>query len=371
MESLSNQQSDQMIRVVLVEDNPGDANLIKEYLTHDTRARFEIQIMTRLDDALEKISKDHVDIVLVDLGLPDSQGIATFEKMQERFPSIPIVVMSGLSDEAVAMEAMRKGAQDYLMKGEVDRKILLRVLQYAIERKKIDRLKDEFVSSVSHEIRTPIAIVKEGVSLLLDSIPGPINEEQKKILCMARDNISRLTRIITEILDFSKLASGQIELIRDRINICSMTQEVAQSFETPVNSKGIQMRVSMPSETLYVYADSERVFQIFSGIIGNAVRFTESGHIDLVVKDMGAEVECTVRDTGIGIDKKDLPMIFERFRQIGRTNGGGDRGTGLGLSIVKELVEKHEGSIRVQSEKGKGTTVFFSLPKYVEKSNGH
>ena len=226
-------------------------------------------------------------------------------------------------------------------------------------------IKDDFVSTVSHELRTPLAITKEGVSLILDEIPGDLNQKQKKILVTARENIDRLARIINDLLDVSKLEAGKIELKRGPVPLMALVRRAADSFESFVREKGLELKVKGPSEDLNVYADTDRLAQIFTNLLGNAVKFTDRGSIEISVQKNGNAAACAVADTGIGISKGDLAKVFEKFQQFGRTVGGGQKGTGLGLSIVQRLVELHQGTIRVESELGKGTHFSFTLPLYV------
>lgn len=230
--------------------------------------------------------------------------------------------------------------------------------------RKIDEMKTEFVSTVSHELRTPLSIAKEGISLILDGIVGPANERQAKILNTARDNIDRLTRIINTLLDISKLEAGKVEIRRDLVNMGDLMKQVTSSFELKVKDKGLGLKIDFPEKELYIYVDADKISQVFTNLLGNALKFTEKGYIEISAKELEDEVECAVADTGVGISEDDLPHVFNKFQQFGRTAGAGEKGTGLGLSIAKGLVELHKGKIWVESELGKETKISFTLPKY-------
>ncbi len=350
--------------VLLIEDNPGDARLIREVIADAQGVPIELEWADRLSTGLQRLGRKGIDVVLLDLTLPDSQGFETFLKAHEQFPSVPIVVLSGLDDETLAVEAVQKGAQDYLVKGQVDGKTLVRVMRYAIERKRLLQIRDEFVGTVSHELRTPLAITREGISLMLDKIPGAINAQQERILAVARDNIDRLTRIINSLLDISKLEAGRVELARARTDLVALLRRVAASFEPRARERGIDLRVRILDEGLWVYADPDKILQVLVNLVGNAMKFTERGSIEIAARDGEEAVECWVADTGRGIAAEDLPRVFERFQQFGRVEGGGEKGTGLGLAIVKGLIQLHHGTISVASDAGVGTTFTFTLPKY-------
>lgn len=236
------------------------------------------------------------------------------------------------------------------------------------ELKKLDQLKSDFISMVSHELRTPLSVTKEGVSLVLDKIPGKINEKQEKILITARNNINRLARIINDILDISKIEAGEVELKRELVNMTSLIKEVISSFVPKAKEKGLELKVSIPKKGIDVYADSDKIIQVFTNLIGNAIKFTEKGYIEISVVEKVREAKCTVTDTGIGISKENLLKIFDKFQQIGYVMGAEEKGTGLGLSIAKGIVEMHNGKIWAESEFGKGTKFIFTLPKYTPKA---
>ncbi len=232
------------------------------------------------------------------------------------------------------------------------------------EEKEIDRMKNEFISTVSHELRTPLSITREGISLIMDRITGEINEKQEELLGTAMSNIDRLARIINDLLDVSKIESGKLELKRGKIDIFNLINQIKSTFEHKIKEKGLDLRISYPREGLLAYADEDRINQVYINLINNAIKFTEKGYIELLVIEKEKEVECIVADTGIGISKEDMPRLFSKFQQFGRTAGPGDKGTGLGLSIVKSLIEMHGGKIETRSSLNKGTVFTFTIPKY-------
>jgi PAS domain S-box-containing protein len=235
------------------------------------------------------------------------------------------------------------------------------------ERKQMAKIKDDFIAIVSHEIRTPLSIAKEAISLVLDEVQGDINKEQSRILSTAEKNINRLARIINSLLDISKIEAGKFELKKTKVDVASTIRTVASSFESKTKDKGLGLRIEYPEEGVYIYADEDKIIQVLSNLIDNAIKFTSEGSLDISAHENKDIIEYTVADTGIGIPKEDLPNIFDKFKQFGRKEGPGEKGTGLGLSIVKSIVDMHKGKIRVESEVGKGTKFTFSLPKWSSK----
>ncbi|MFA5349884.1 MAG: ATP-binding protein, partial [Candidatus Omnitrophota bacterium] len=236
--------------------------------------------------------------------------------------------------------------------------------QKNIALEKLDQLKSDFVSIVSHELRTPLSITKEGISLVLDEVTGSVNPRQSKILTASRNNIDRLARIINSLLDISKIESGKTELKKKAVDMGGLIRNIVLSFENLAKEKHLEIRADLPKgQSLNLYVDEDRVMQVFTNLIGNSLKFTEKGHINISLVQREDEMEFTVSDTGIGIAAEDLPKIFTKFLQFGRTPGAGEKGTGLGLSIAKGLVELHGGRIWVESEVGKGSKFIFTLPK--------
>jgi len=236
------------------------------------------------------------------------------------------------------------------------------------ELKRLGKLKADFISTVSHELRTPLSTTKEGISLVLDKVCGEINRKQEKILITAKDNIDRLARIINDILDISKIEAGRVELKRELINLTSLIEESISSFAFKAREKGLEIRVDLPEREVKLYIDGDKIIEVFTNLLTNALKFTEKGYVEISLQENKNKVVCSVSDTGIGISQEDLNRVFNKFQQFGRVAGSGEKGTGLGLSIVKGIVEIHKGKIWVESELGKGTKFSFTLPKYTPET---
>jgi len=231
----------------------------------------------------------------------------------------------------------------------------------------LDRLKSDFISTVSHELRTPLAITKEGITLIQDGILGKVNEKQAKVLTTARDSIDRLARLITSLLDISKIEAGNVEIKKSLISVTKICAQVASFFESKANDKGLEIRLNLPEAGVDAYADNDKIIQVFTNLVDNAIKFTDQGYIEISVEEKESEIECSVKDTGKGVPKDEISKMFVKFQQIDRVHGDGEKGTGLGLSIAKSIIEMHEGKVWVESEAGQGTKFAFTLPKYAEE----
>jgi PAS domain S-box-containing protein len=272
------------------------------------------------------------------------------------------------------LTAVRKDGQEFLAEvtfsipgnssGKDKKMSMICFVRDITEQTEADRMKSEFISIVSHELRTPLSITREGISLVLDRIPGKINNQQEELLGTAMRNIDRLARIINDLLDISKIEAGRVELRREKVDIVNLINKIILSFEKKIKDQGLELKTDFPEKELNIYGDEDKSVQVFTNVIANAITFTEKGSIKVSTWEKDNDVECVISDTGKGISKDDMPKLFSRFQQFGRTAGPGGKGTGLGLSIVKGLVEMHGGKIQVESVLNKGTTVTITLPKY-------
>ncbi|MBI5555344.1 MAG: PAS domain-containing protein [Elusimicrobia bacterium] len=230
--------------------------------------------------------------------------------------------------------------------------------------KEAERLKTEFISMVSHELRTPITCIRESISQVMEGIKGEINPGQKEFLGIATEEIDRLTRIINDLLDVSKIEAGKITLNKTENDIVPVIRSVTQNLEVRARERQICLDVHLERPALTLFFDIDRIKQVLSNLIDNAIKFSpDHGKVDIFLVDKGQEIEIMVEDHGQGIAGENFHKIFDRFEQINRTTGSGYRGTGLGLPISQSLIEKHGGTIRVQSELEKGSKFIFTLPK--------
>ena len=235
-------------------------------------------------------------------------------------------------------------------------------------RKEAERIKDEFVSTVSHELRTPLAIAKEGISLLVDRVPGEINEKQERILNTAAGNVDQLARIINDLLDISKIEAGKFDILRERMDLSQIAREATDSICALADRKGLRLELELPPGPMDVYADPDRIMQVLTNLLSNAVKFTQEGFVRVAVTATGdGDVECSVRDSGRGILPDDAEKVFDKFVQFGRSYGACEKGTGLGLAIVQNIVELHGGTVRVDSTLKRGTAFTLALPCYSEE----
>lgn len=230
--------------------------------------------------------------------------------------------------------------------------------------KEVDEVKSDFLSKLSHELRTPLSTISEGIAVCLEGTAGPLLPKQMKFLNSALDAIDRVGRLVNDLLDLSRIESGKMILHRRTIDLCEIIDTIHEHYRGTAEKKGITLEKRHPDRPIKLFADEDKIVQIFSNLVSNALRFTKKhGTILIEAKNGKHNPKCSVSDTGSGIAKKDLDKMFTKFEQFGRPGGTGYRGTGLGLTIVKELVERHGGKVWVESELNKGTQFYFTLER--------
>ena len=250
-----------------------------------------------------------------------------------------------------------------------DTKYVVMSISDITERKRAEKkmkdamdMKSNFISMVSHELRTPLTAIKEGIAIVHDEATGPINDDQKEFLEIAKRNVDRLARLINDVLDFQKLESGKVEFDLQKNNINKIATEVYESMANVSRSIHVDFNLELASKLPDVPSDHDKIIQVLTNLVGNAMKFVDEGEV--VIKTLGRDdsVEVIVSDTGIGIRQQDLPKVFHEFEQLGKHGGRKIGGTGLGLAISKEIIEKHKGRIWVESKYGKGSSFHFTLP---------
>lgn len=242
---------------------------------------------------------------------------------------------------------------------------MVSVLSDVTKQRELDRLKSSFIASVSHELRTPLVAIEKSVSLMLNRETGDITPTQEQFLSIADRNLKRLTRLINDLLDMSKLEAGKMELKAEPSSLEKAINDSVEGLLSWANTKSVNIERKIAREIPQVNMDSDRIIQVLTNLIGNAIKFVpKSGQIVVEAKlaTAGSEVEVSVQDNGIGISPENLPRVFDKFYQVGERASQDISGTGIGLSISREIVELHGGKIRAESEKGRGARFTFTLP---------
>jgi PAS domain S-box-containing protein len=263
-----------------------------------------------------------------------------------------VLAVSPIKDEGGRMIGSLHIVKDITEKNRYERRL-----------KELDRMKSDFVSSVSHELRTPLTAIKGSVDNMVDGILGPVTEKQARYLARINANADRLARLISDLLDLSKIEAGKIDLKPAVVDVNTIVNEVADSLRGIAADKLIRIE-SNGAEPVQVWADRDKVLQILTNLIGNAVKFTPShGRVGVAAKaDEAGWVKIAVEDSGPGIPEEEAGKIFDKFYQAQQPNKVSVKGTGLGLAISKSLVELHGGKIGYERGAEGGSVFSFTLP---------
>lgn len=339
-----------------------------------TRAGYRTQTAPDGNIGLEKVAEARPDLVLVDLKMPGISGMDLLEKIAEIDASIVSVVITGYATVEAAVEAMKRHAYDFLPKPFTPDQLRI-VAKRGLERRRLvieaERLRREkqmmrenFVTLVSHQLRSPLASVRQYFGVIKEGFAGDVTDKQKQIIEKANKYIDDLMRLINDWLDMSRIDSGHIA---DKFELVALEPVLSGIVELakPLADAGlVSLELTTQNSSPKVHGDRESLKQAFANLVNNAIRYNrQGGRVAVSIKEQGNELVVEIADTGIGISEENLPFIFDEFFRVKSHETQHVTGSGLGLPIAKRIIETHSGHIHIHSELGKGTTFTILLPK--------
>ncbi len=374
------------VHVLLVEDDEDDYILTKGMLMDSPIRRFEIKWVADYDEAVQVIKSAKFDLYLIDYRLGRKDGLDLVRETIAAGCTAPIILLTGLDNRDIDVEAMEAGAADYLVKGQMSPLILERSIRYALarqnhlatERKSKEMLEKankrlaelyekahQSVDNVSHEFRTPLTVVKEYSSILRDGLGGEINEKQREFLTIILDRVDDLTFLVDDMLDISKLEADLLCIYRRRTRLSDVIDRIRPILERKALANNGKLKIEIDDPEPFIYCDGEKIGRVLINLAVNAYKFSgEGGVVSIIAKvDRERSDLCvSVSDNGPGISPEQLQPIFDRFQQGDSQTRSATKGFGLGLNIAKELVELNYGNISVSSEVGNGSCFSFTVP---------
>ncbi|MDZ7994209.1 MAG: HAMP domain-containing sensor histidine kinase [Nostoc sp. EfeVER01] len=369
------------IEVLLVEDSLTDAQLFERVFFRAATGDWKLVHAKRLSEAINYCCTKSFHLALLDLRLPDSEGLATVSRLHQVIPDIPIIILTVSDDEELALEAMAQGAQDYLVKDQVTIQLLRRSIRYAIERSQIlqqlknrerealdaldkerelNQLKSYFVSMVSHEFRNPLSVLRVLSEVLLHYDSNLTVEKKETYSQQINTTVNHMCQLLDEVILLGKVDTGNFEIELSQLHLQDFCEELIASLEySDKNQHSIIL--DFQSNLHLIELDAALLRHILSNLISNALKYSPSGsEVRVEVSCLNDKVKFCVSDRGIGIPETDRHRLFETFSRC--NNVGKIQGTGLGLAIVKRCVDLYTGEISIESQVGIGTNVTVLLP---------
>ncbi len=328
-------------------------------------------------EALAQVGKNiHYDLILLDLLLPDIDGIAILKKIRETNEESSIVMLTGMGGIRSATAAVREGADGYIQKQDLsvggDHVEFFYALRQAMEhrvglvaQKQLQAIKTDFYSMVTHDLRNPTGSILLSLELLLDGGAGDLSEDQRELLGIALAAAKKTSSLINDYLDFAKIDAGYLRIEPKACELRKILEDSTRLSEMQAQSRQQTLTLDLPDRPVSGWLDCERLKQVFENLISNAIKYTpKGGRITVSLEKLEDRAVIKISDTGMGIKPNLLPTLFSKYHRISGSHTRTIQGTGLGLFIVKEIVEAHGGSVRAESEgiPGQGTTFIVDIP---------
>ena len=375
--------TDEPVRVLLIEDNPADARLIEQMLGEARGLRCTLDWTPNLRAGIAFLREHPVDLVLLDLGLPESTGLPTLQRLLSQASRVPtLVVLSGLTDEDIAVQALQSGAQDYLVKGQVDSALLVRAIRYAIGRSQAEealrqahaeaqaakqraevanQAKSAFLANMSHDLRTPLNGILGFAQIL--QWDRSLTERQQLGVSAIRQSGEHLLTLINDILDVAKIEAGKLELVPNEFHLVKFLHTVCDIIRVKAQQKpalvfDCDFAPGLPDA---VRTDERRLRQVLLNLLDNAVKFTDRGRVTFRVRyTPPTRLHIDVEDTGNAMSPAQLARLFRPFEQVGDAQQR-SAGTGLGLVISRQFVRLMGGDVHIDSRPGVGNRFWFEI----------
>jgi signal transduction histidine kinase len=384
------------LKILLIEDNLAEARLFQEFFKEIKSQEFDLVHVQKLQNGINKLNSEAYDLILLDLDLPDSHGLSSIPKLLDKDPNTAIIVLTNTNDTELAIEAVRQGAQDYLVKRQVKPDILVRSCKYAMERKRvleqlrtinqklettveerttellkaqeINHLKSEFVSMLSHDIRNPLNTILLAAGLLqkqnkeLEKHNKELaNDGEINHLQLIRTAIKNVSALLDEALLIGQSDSGKLSYKPHILYLEELCYELVAEAQLSAKEKHLNLIFTSYKHHLEFLGDGTLLRQIVSNLLNNAIKYSIPGGtvlFELIKQEK--TVILKFQDQGIGITEADQKQLFQPFHR--GENVGTIPGTGLGLAIVKQCVAAHGGDITVNSQLGVGSIFTVNLP---------
>ncbi|MDY6877413.1 MAG: hybrid sensor histidine kinase/response regulator [Chloroflexota bacterium] len=319
---------------------------------------------------------ERYDLILLDLILPDLNGIEVLERIRQEDDETTVVILTGAGGIKSAIAAVRRGADAYVEKQDIavgsDLTEFFYILEHAIEhraglvaQRQLHEVRADFYSIVTHDLRSPANGILTATQLLLEEAIGPTTPDQADLFRIIQQEVSKMLKLINDYLDFAKINAGYLHISLSDVELGKIVEESTLLIKLQSQSKNQTLTLDLPPHPVTACADAELLLQVLDNLLSNAIKYTpEGGHITVQLRVEDGQAVFRISDTGMGIPPAQLPALFTKYHRLPGEATVGIHGTGLGLLIVKEIVEAHGGTVRAESEdvQGKGATFIVRIP---------
>lgn len=362
------------IQILLIENKKSDAHQIKAYLSAPDELSYKYNIISSssIKEALEIIQRENLSLILLDLEVSDNAGMDTIKEILSH-SNLPIIIFINTHNQNLAVRTLEIGVQDYLVKGEFSEQELKKSIRFAIQRNKIEkellelnknlinsnRDLEQFACIASHDLQEPLRKIMSFSEILKENLESKLDEENKNYLNIIIDGGIRMSQLIKDLLEFSRVQSDSSEFIKTDLN--KILQDVLSNLELYIKEKKARINISNNLPT--ILGNPTLLQEVFQNLISNSLKFGNNENIKIEINCQLEQKKwlISIKDNGIGFDNKFSEKIFNIFNKLHSRNIY--PGTGVGLALCQRIIEKHNGKIWAKAEPNKGATFFLTLPK--------
>jgi len=363
---------DRATKILIVDDTAHVISLLKHYVR---KGGYEVIEASDGKEAMDKVKRELPDLILLDAMMPGIDGFDVCQQIRsdDKTRFIPIIMITALNAISDKVKALESGVDDFLTK-PVDETILIAkvrsLLRAKQQREELEQLKANFTSMLVHDLRAPLTNILGFTELMLKDRVPVVNEQQRHFLEIIFDSGEKMLDLINNFLDYSKIEAGKLQLNKFLTNIHLPLDSAIESMSVLAERKNLTITKHYADEIPLLLIDGQKIEQVIVNLLSNAIKFTpEGGRITVSTEVSEGFVAVSVEDTGIGIPRAEMKHLFRPYVQTQSAARGRYRGTGLGLLIVKQIVEAHGGSVRVESEVDKGSKFTFAIPITPQETN--
>jgi signal transduction histidine kinase len=365
--------SEEKIQVLIADDEDPLRITVAAWLGDEG---FDVEQAADGIEAIKKVQEKDFDIAILDIKMPGANGLEVLRYIKKNSAQTEVVMMTGMSDVNMAVEAMKLGAKEYLTK-PIDMDQLVPQLKGIIRARdaedRIRRLQSEHTARLLYDLHNPIAGLRQSIGYLLKGMAGSLGDHQKELLGYMTTSIDKVIDLLTDMMDLTKLEGGRVRLNKGISSLGTSVQNITQEFHVPIQSSNITLDFYAEPDLPTLEYDAEKIEQVVKNFMSNAVTHTPpQGAIVVQVRKVALVLEegqqptdhvmVSVFNSGKGIPSEELPLIFDRYRDLVSGKSNQNKMSGLGLVISQRIIEAHNGKIWVESEIGKGATFHFALP---------